>query len=97
MKSREAKGLAYFVVGENDELSGGVAKYITEENKKALKEMTNFAAGDTLFFIADEEEKAIKFTNVLRNELGKQLELIDENDYKFCWITQSILTSTKLN
>ena len=86
LKSREAKGLAYFVVGENDELSGGVAKYITEENKKALKEMTNFAAGDTLFFIADEEEKAIKFTNVLRNELGKQLELIDENDYKFCWI-----------
>ena len=86
LKSREAKGLAYFVVGENNELSGGVAKYITEENKKALKEMTNFAAGDTLFFIADEEEKAIKFTNVLRNELGKQLELIDENDYKFCWI-----------
>ena len=86
LKSREAKGLAYFVVGENDELSGGVAKYITEENKKALKEMTNFAVGDTLFFIADEEEKAIKFTNVLRNELGKQLELIDENDYKFCWI-----------
>ena len=86
LKSREAKGLAYFVVGENNELSGGVAKYITEENKKALKEMTNFAVGDTLFFIADEEEKAIKFTNVLRNELGKQLELIDENDYKFCWI-----------
>ena len=86
LKSREAKGLAYFVVGENDELSGGVAKFVTEEEKNALKKLTNFAAGDTLFFIADAEDKAIKFTNVLRNELGKELELIDPNDYKFCWI-----------
>lgn len=86
LKSREAKGLAYFVVGEGEELSGGISKYVTEEEKAALKKLTNFAAGDTLFFIADEKEKAIKFTNVLRNELGKELELIDENDYKFCWI-----------
>ena len=86
LKSREAKGLAYFVVGENDELSGGVSKFVTEEEKAALKQLTNFAAGDTLFFVADVEEKAIKFTNMLRNELGKELELIDPNDYKFCWI-----------
>lgn len=86
LKSREAKGLAYFVVGDNDELSGGVSKYITDDEKKALKELTGFASGDTLFFIADEKEKAIKFANVLRNELGRELELIDENDYKFCWI-----------
>ena len=86
LKSREAKGLAYFVVNSNDELSGGVSKYVTEEEKQKLKELTNFAEGDTLFFIADEKEKAIKFANVLRNELGKELELIAENDYKFCWI-----------
>ena len=86
LKSREAKGLAYFVVNANDELSGGVAKYITDEEKAKLKALTNFVEGDTLFFIADEESKAIKFANVLRNELGKELELIDHNDYKFCWI-----------
>ena len=86
LKSREAKGLAYFVVNANDELSGGVAEYITDEEKQKLKALTNFAEGDTLFFIADAEEKAIKFANVLRNELGKELELIDPNDYKFCWI-----------
>lgn len=86
LKSREAKGLAYLVVGENDELSAGVAKFITETEKAELKALTDFASGDTLFFVADEAEKAIKYTNVLRNELGKELELIDENDYKFCWI-----------
>ncbi len=86
LKSREAKGLAYFVVGENDELSGGITKFVTDAEKAELKKLTNFAAGDTLFFIADEKDKAIKYTNMLRNELGKELELIDENDYKFCWI-----------
>ncbi len=86
LKSREAKGLAYFVVGENDELSGGISKFVTDEEKSALKNLTNFATGDTLFFIADEKERAIKFTNVLRNELGKELELINSNDFKFCWI-----------
>lgn len=86
LKSREAKGLAYFVVGENGELSGGISKYVTETEKQALKDLTNFAAGDTLFFVADEKDRAVKFAGMLRNELGKELELIDENDYKFCWI-----------
>jgi len=86
LKSREAKGLAYFVVGENNELSGGVSKFVTEEEKAKLQELTNFENGDSLFFVADENEKAIKFTNVLRNKLGEELQLIDENDYKFCWI-----------
>jgi aspartyl-tRNA synthetase len=111
LKSREAKGLAYFVVGENNELSGGISKFVTEEEKQELLNLTNFESGDTLFFIADEKEKAIKFTNVLRNKLGEELELIDPNDYKFCWIvdfpffekddegniafSQPILTSTK--
>lgn len=86
LKSREARGLAYFVVGENEELSGGVAKYITDENKSALKSQVGFETGDTLFFVSDNEENAIKFANMLRNELGKELELIDNNTYKFCWI-----------
>lgn len=86
LKSREAKGLAYFVVGENDELSAGISKFVIDEEKSKLKTLTNFENGDTLFFIADEKEKAIKYTNVLRNELGKELNLIDENDYAFCWI-----------
>ena len=86
LKSREAKGLAYFVVNDGDELSGGISKFVTESEKADLKKFVGFEKGDTLFFVADERDKAIKYTNVLRNELGKELELIDENDYKFCWI-----------
>jgi len=86
LKSREAKGLAYFVVNENDELTGGVSKFITEEQKAKLKEMLSFTAGDSVFFVADDLDNAIKFTGMLRNKLGEELELIDYNDYKFCWI-----------
>ena len=86
LKSREAKGLAYFVVGEGDELSGGITKFVTDAEKQALKDLTGFAAGDTLFFVADEKDRAVKFAGMLRNELGKELELINSNDYKFAWI-----------
>ena len=86
LKSREASGLAYFVVNENEELSGGISKFVSDNEKQLLKNVTKFEVGDSLFFIADEKDRAIKFTNVLRNELGSELGLIDENDYKFCWI-----------
>lgn len=86
LKSREAKGLAYFVVGENNEISQGMAKFVTQSEKDELQKLTDFGEGDTLFFVADELDNAIKFANMLRNELGEELNLIDENDYKFCWI-----------
>ena len=86
LKSREAKGLAYVKVNEQGEFETGISKFITEQEKLALKALLNFQNGDTIFFIADTKERAIKFANVLRNELGSKLGLIDENDYQFVWI-----------
>ena len=86
LRSREAKGLAYVHVNDNLEFETGITKFITENNYNDLKTLLNFSAGDTIFFVADEKSKAIKFTDMLRQELGKRLNLIDENDYKFVWI-----------
>ena len=86
LKSREAKGLAYFVVNDGDELTGGVSKFITEVQKDKLKTALDFASGDSVFFVADDYDNAVKFAGVLRNKLGEELELIDANDFKFCWI-----------
>ena len=86
LRSREAKGLAYVHVNDNLEFETGITKFITENNYNDLKSLLNFSAGDTIFFVADEKSKAIKFTDMLRQELGKRLNLIDENDYKFVWI-----------
>ncbi len=86
LKSREAKGLAYVRVAENGELETGIAKYVSQQEKLALKNLLKFSAGDTIFFVADNKEKVIKFADVLRNELGKKLNLIDENEFNFVWI-----------
>ena len=86
LRSREAKGLAYVHVNDNLEFETGITKFITQNNYNGLKSLLNFSAGDTIFFVADEKSKAIKFTDMLRQELGKRLNLIDENDYKFVWI-----------
>ena len=86
LKGREAKGLAYVHVDANGEFETGITKFVTPEQKTKLKEALNFEVGDTIFFIADEKARAIKFTNMLRNELGEKLNLIDKNKFEFVWI-----------
>ena len=86
IKSREAKGLAYVHVNAEGEFETGISKFVTVEEKQALKEMLNYENNDTIFFLADDKEKVIKYADMLRNELGKRLELIDNNAYNFVWI-----------
>ena len=86
IKSREGKGLAYIIVEEGNEFVGGISKFVSEEEKQKLVKTFDLEVGDSIFFIADENAKCIKLTNVLRNELGKVLNLIDENAFECCWI-----------
>ena len=81
-----AKGLAWTKVDENGELTGGISKFITPENKEALVEIGEISNNDAIFFIADEFETPQKIAGGVRIELGKRLDLIEENIYKFCWI-----------
>ncbi len=86
LKSREAKGLAYVRVNAEGEFETGISKFVTSSQKAELKELLNFETNDTIFFIADEKDKAVKFTNMLRNELGEKLNLINKDEYNFVWI-----------
>ena len=82
-----AKGLAWSKLEESGEFAGGIAKFITEEVKKELLSNYNVKAGDAVFFIADEKlEKTQKIAGLVRIELGKRLDLIEKNVYKFCFI-----------
>lgn len=82
----EAKGLAWVKVDESEELTGGISKFITPENKAELFKIAEVSKEDAIFFIADELEKAQKIAGGVRIELGKRLELIEKDIYKFCWI-----------
>lgn len=86
IKGREAKGLAYVHVSNNLQFETGISKFITEQEQAELKKILNYQANDTIFFLADEKSKVIKYADVLRNELGKRLNLINENDFNFVWI-----------
>ncbi len=82
----DAKGLAWVKVDENKELTGGISKFITPENKEQLFKQAKIEKNDAIFFIADELEKAQKISGGVRIELGKRLDLIEKDIYKFCWI-----------
>ena len=86
LKSREAKGLAYVHVTQEGEFETGITKFMTEQNKVDLMNALNYEPNDTIFFVADDKARVAKFANILRNELGKKLGLIDENAFAFCWV-----------
>ena len=79
-------GLGYLEVAENLAYKGPIDKFIPEEKKKELLELAGLAAGDTIFFIADREERANYYAGQIRTELGNKLDLCEKNAYRFCYV-----------
>lgn len=86
IEEQGAKGLAWTKVDENNTPQGGIAKFITEDILKGLEEKLGAKAGDSIFFVADKLQTAQKIAGQVRIELGKRLDLIEKNTYKFCFI-----------
>jgi len=83
--SYEGKGCFYLKYNDN-EFSGSIAKYLTENEKENLIKEFNLTNGESLFIVAESKEMAPKMANVLRNTLGEKLDLIDKNKIAICWI-----------
>ena len=81
-----AKGLAWTKLDNEGNVQGGIAKFITEEIKEKLEKDFGLEKNASIFFIADEFEKAQKIAGLVRIELGKRLDLIEKGVYKFCFI-----------
>ncbi len=79
-------GLGYLEVAEDMSYKGPIDKFIPEDKKSELAELAGLAARDTIFFIADKEERAAYYAGQIRTELGQKLELIEKNAYRFCYI-----------
>jgi len=84
--SEGAKGLGYIVFGENGEAKGPVAKFLNEERLAKLKELVGLDDGDAVFFACAKEDDVAKLAGKVRIKLGQDLDLIDREEYKFCWI-----------
>ena len=79
-------GLGYLEVAEDMSYKGPIDKFIPEEMKGELEEMAGLSAGDTIFFIADKEDKANYYAGHIRTELGEKLDLIEKDAYRFCYV-----------
>ena len=83
-----AKGFAWTKFDNENNVSGGIAKFITDEVKSGLQNKLGVKPNDSIFFIADEFKTAQKIAGGVRIELGKRLDLLEKNVYKFCLITE---------
>ncbi len=79
-------GLGYLEVAEDMSYKGPIDKFIPEELKGELATLAGLAVGDTIFFIADKEERANYYAGQIRNELGDKLGLTEKNAYRFCYV-----------
>lgn len=79
-------GLGYLEVAQDMTYKGPIDKFIPEEYKKELAELAGLAAGDTIFFIADKEERANYYAGQIRIELGNKLDLCEKKAYRFCYV-----------
>ena len=79
-------GLGYLEVQEDLSYKGPIDKFIPDDMKAELREKAGLEAEDTIFFIADKEERAAGYAGQIRNELGARLDLYEKNAYRFCFV-----------
>lgn len=79
-------GLGYLEVKEDLSYKGPIDKFIPDEMKTEIRDIAELESGDTIFFIADKEERAALFAGQIRTELGERLELCEKNAFRFCFI-----------
>jgi aspartyl-tRNA synthetase len=89
-KTEGASGLGYIILESNNgklEGKGPIAKFFSEDAINTLCKKINAVGGDAIFFVCDVKKNAEKFTAWARTEIAKNLELIKDNVFEFCWVT----------
>jgi aspartyl-tRNA synthetase len=89
-KTEGASGLGYIILESNNgklEGKGPIAKFFSEDALNTLCKKINAVGGDAIFFVCDVKKNAEKFSAWARTEIAKNLELIKDNVFEFCWVT----------
>ena len=80
-----AKGLAYIKLTA-DGITSPIAKFLSEDEMKAIIEKTEAKTGDVIFIVADKKKVVHSALGALRLRIGKDLELINKDEFKFLWV-----------
>jgi aspartyl-tRNA synthetase len=87
-KEQGASGLAYFTFEKEDQLSakGPIGKFFSPEVLEEIMKKTNSEVGDSIFMACGKQNDLEKITSLARDKIAKDLDLIDDNIFAFCWI-----------
>jgi aspartyl-tRNA synthetase len=88
-KARGAKGLAYILVGQDGEISGPVAKNISENERNGIASAVGAQPNDAIFFAAGARTEALALLGAARLEIGRRCGLIGENEWRFLWVVDA--------
>ena len=84
-REQGAPGLGY-IIFEADGGKGPIAKFVPEAAQAELKKLTGAEVGDAVFFVCDKVGAATKLAGYARTKIGEELDLIEKDAYRFCWI-----------
>jgi aspartyl-tRNA synthetase len=87
-KEQGASGLAYFTIEKDKEIKGKgpVGKFFSEDSLKEIMKICSAEIGDSIFLACGNKKEIEKILSLARNKIAKDLEIIDENKFAFCWI-----------
>ena len=88
--SEGASGMAYITFERTKEKivgKGPIAKFFSEKALKNLIENCKISDKDSIFFVCNKVDEALKFSGIARQKIAKDLNLINEKEFRFCWIT----------
>ena len=81
-----APGLGYIILAEGA-ARGPIAKFLDEPRLAALRRLTGAVDGDAVFFVCDKPAAAARLAGKARTRLGEELDLLEKNAFRFCWVT----------
>ena len=87
-KEQGSSGLAYFTLEKENNIKakGPVGKFFSEDALKELMKICNMKIGDSIFLACGKEEDILQILSIARDKIAKDLKIIDENKFAFCWI-----------
>ena len=87
-KEQGASGLAYFTIEKEEDISGRgpVGKFFSTESLKEIMKLTGAEIGDSIFLACSRQKELEKITSLARDKIAKDLKIIDDNIFAFCWI-----------
>ena len=87
-KEQGASGLAYFTIEQDKEIrgKGPVGKFFSEESLKEIMKICSAEVGDSIFLACGKKKEIEKILSLARDKIARDLDIIDQNKFAFCWI-----------